>query len=78
MAKIKTNKSEVKKLDTGSPVLPKAQPPSYEVRPIKDGFLITKSWRDKNGDYQSEESFSEDNPLEGGKMSKKEDEEDDD
>lgn len=37
---------------------------SFNVRAIKNGFLVSKSWTDKEGRYQSEESYSEKNPLE--------------
>lgn len=65
---IKTNKSKTKTkalvMDASTPVKPKERPPSWEVRPIDNGFIIHKSWTDKNGDYQREEMFSPENPLE--------------
>lgn len=73
--KISSNKSSSKsekkaeskgaeiKLST-SPGSKQDEKASFGVRPIKNGFLVNKSWTDKEGRYQSEEMFSATNPLE--------------
>lgn len=35
----------------------------YSVSKISNGFLIEKSFTDKNGQYQSTKTYSEKNPL---------------
>lgn len=72
--KISTNKSKKKadtdaskemKVDTSVPTISDlSQPPSFSVRPIKNGFLVEKSWRDKKGNYQNETEYRAENPLE--------------
>ncbi len=47
-----------------TPVKSPETKPSFEVRPIKNGFLVRKTWTDKEGRYQNEESYSETNPFE--------------
>lgn len=37
--------------------------PRFSVEPIKNGFLVEKSWTDKDGRYNSEKNYSETNPL---------------
>jgi len=67
--KVSTNKSKDKsekgeiKLNT-KPGGSHDEKASFNVRPIKNGFLVNKSWTDKEGRYQSEETYSATNPLE--------------
>ncbi len=37
--------------------------PRYGVEQITNGFIIDKSWSDKDGRYHSTKTYSETNPL---------------
>lgn len=69
MAKIKTNKAkkEAKTVkSTSSPDI-KSIPntennPRYDIRQISNGWLVSKSWNDKDGKYHSEEIYHKEKP----------------
>lgn len=37
--------------------------PSYNIEPIDNGWLVRKSWTDKDGRWQERKKFLEENPL---------------
>lgn len=71
MAKIKVR---AKKRSTpekeSQPLMEKAPEtkPSYNVKPIDNGWIVRKEWTDKEGRWQSKEKFMEHNPLEDDVM----------
>ena len=60
--KIKTNKSKQKK--TVSATGSAKEKPTYNVESIENGFIVTKSWTDEKGMYQTKKRYHETNPLE--------------
>lgn len=36
---------------------------SINVKEISNGFIVSKSWSDKDGKYHSEEVYHKDNPI---------------
>ncbi len=47
-----------------------AQPskPRYEVEAISNGWIVTKTWTDKEGMYKCEKVYHEENPFEKDPM----------
>jgi hypothetical protein len=76
MAKIKTNKAKktTKTVKTDYPVegKPAETKPSYRAEPIKNGWIVEKTWTDKDGKYQCEKMYHEQNPFDEDPMEKEE------
>lgn len=68
MAKIKTNKAKKssRTVKTSSPdnksIANTEKNPNYSIRQISNGWLVSKSWNDKEG-YHSEEIYHKDKPA---------------
>lgn len=69
MAKIKTN------LKKDSPMVEKSPEtkPRYSVEEIENGYIVEKSWTNKDGRYCCTKTYYEENPLEEMEESEKED-----
>lgn len=42
--------------------------PDYNVRQISNGWLVRKSWSDKDGKYHTEEVYHKDNPIDENEL----------
>ncbi len=62
---VSTNKSKNKeyKMTTATPVKSPATKPSFNVEPIDNGWILSKSWCDKDGKYCNEKRYVDENPL---------------
>ena len=63
---VTTNKSKSKsvKMDTSTPnKSSQATKPSFSVEPIDNGWILSKSYSDKNGKWCNERRYVDDNPL---------------
>lgn len=60
-----TNKTKKKSvaMDTSIPSKSPETKPSFNVEPIDNGWILTKSWCDKTGRYCSEKRYVDENPL---------------
>lgn len=61
--KKESSESKEMKVDTSTPSKSPETPANFSIEAIKNGFLVRKSWTDKNGHYQNETEFRQDNPL---------------
>jgi hypothetical protein len=68
MANVKTNKAKkepkkVKSDATDNKSIPNTEKnPRYTIRQISNGWLVDKSWTDKDDKYHSEEIYHKDKP----------------
>ena len=68
MAKISTNKAkkEAKKVKSDAhdnkSIANTEKNPSYSIRQISNGWIVSKSWDDANDKYRSEEVYHKDKP----------------
>lgn len=58
----KAEKSETIKMDT-KPEKTKPTPASFNVDPIENGFVVSKSWTDDEGRWQSKKTYFKENPI---------------
>jgi hypothetical protein len=72
--KVKTNlkkkKSSSSTKSDSSPSV-KREKPSYNVEEISNGWIVTKSWTNKDGMYQSEKIYHADNPIDKAELEDK-------
>jgi hypothetical protein len=60
----KTSKSKTVKMDTSTPSkASQATKPSFSVEPIENGWILSKSYTDKDGKWCNERKYVEENPL---------------
>jgi len=63
---VSTNKTKGKsvKMDTSTPAKSSMETkPTFSVEPIDNGWILSKSYTDKNGKWCNERKYVDDNPL---------------